>query len=311
MKHFHCKRIVLSAGLTALLLSGTALASPTLQQGSHGHDVLVLQQKLNKIGYNVGSADGIYGQGTEQAVAEFHIVNNSTWRALLKAKKRPWGSQVQPPVRHTPAKSQPGTGWTQRSRELAPNGTPILPRSKVNDLIFTAKKYMGTPYLFGGSTPKAFDCSGYLQYIFRENGIIIPRTADVQTRSAHHEFPRARTRRPRLLHNLRARCLALRPIPRRRQLHPRLLQPRRPRRQPQQHLLGAQVPRRQTYRQIKKATATVFFVAVTHQDYAASCSIVFFDALFQARPAGEGTPPGAIPSLTSAGAAVCGAMLLI
>ena len=189
MKQFHCKRIVLSAGLTALLLSGTALASPTLQQGSHGHDVLVLQQKLNKIGYNVGSADGIYGQGTEQAVAEFQrdnkiritgIVNSSTWRALLKAKKRPWGSQVQPPVRHTPAKSASGTGWTQRSRELAPNGTPILPRSKVNDLIFTAKKYMGTPYLFGGSTPKAFDCSGYLQYIFRENGIIIPRTADEQ-----------------------------------------------------------------------------------------------------------------------------------
>ncbi len=184
----HWRRILLGAGLCALLLSGTALASPTLQPGSHGHDVLVLQQKLQKIGYNVGGADGIYGQGTERAVAEFQrdnkiritgVVNNSTWRALLKAKKRPWGSQVKPPAHNKPAVPQPNGGWAQ-SRELAPNGTTILPRSKVQSLIFTAKKYMGTPYVFGGSTPKAFDCSGYLQYIFRENGIEIPRTADEQ-----------------------------------------------------------------------------------------------------------------------------------
>ena len=55
----HWRRILLGAGLCALLLSGTALASPTLQPGSHGHDVLVLQQKLQKIGYNVGGAAGI------------------------------------------------------------------------------------------------------------------------------------------------------------------------------------------------------------------------------------------------------------
>jgi len=191
LKRFHLKPILLGAGLGILLLSGTALASPTLQAGSHGHDVLVLQQKLQKIGYNVGGADGIYGQGTERAVAEFQrdnkiritgIVNNSTWRALLKAKKRPWGSDAKPPVKvkpsTTPSVNTGGT-WAP-SRELAPNNVPILPRSKVQSLIFTAKKYMGTPYVFGGSTPKAFDCSGYLQYIFRENGIEIPRTADEQ-----------------------------------------------------------------------------------------------------------------------------------
>ncbi|PID02652.1 endopeptidase Spr precursor [Sporosarcina sp. P2] len=47
-------------------------------------------------------------------------------------------------------------------------------------LISTAKKYMGTPYRLGGTTPTAFDCSGFTQYVFKEEGISIPRTTGQQ-----------------------------------------------------------------------------------------------------------------------------------
>ncbi len=47
-------------------------------------------------------------------------------------------------------------------------------------LLSTAKQYIGVPYKFGGTTPKAFDCSGYLQYVFARNGLSLPRTADEQ-----------------------------------------------------------------------------------------------------------------------------------
>ncbi|BEU87894.1 hypothetical protein TAMA11512_13580 [Selenomonas sp. TAMA-11512] len=53
-------------------------------------------------------------------------------------------------------------------------------KKSVSNLISTAKKYIGVPYQFGGNTPKAFDCSGYLQYVFQENGFAIPRLADDQ-----------------------------------------------------------------------------------------------------------------------------------
>ena len=47
-------------------------------------------------------------------------------------------------------------------------------------LITYASKFVGTPYQFGGTTPTAFDCSGYLTYVYREFGVNLPRvTSDI------------------------------------------------------------------------------------------------------------------------------------
>ena len=57
--------------LSLIMLTGTVLASPTLRSGSTGHDVLLLQKKLKNVGYTIHSVDGVYGDETERAVAEF------------------------------------------------------------------------------------------------------------------------------------------------------------------------------------------------------------------------------------------------
>jgi peptidoglycan endopeptidase LytE len=41
----------------------------------------------------------------------------------------------------------------------------------------TAYNYLGVPYVYGGSTPNGFDCSGYVDYIFKLSGISLPRTS--------------------------------------------------------------------------------------------------------------------------------------
>ncbi len=43
-----------------------------------------------------------------------------------------------------------------------------------------ALRYVGYPYVYGGSSPSGFDCSGFVQYVYKQNGISINRTATAQ-----------------------------------------------------------------------------------------------------------------------------------
>lgn len=49
-----------------------------------------------------------------------------------------------------------------------------------DQIIETAKQYIGTPYHYGSPGPKSFDCSGFTSYIFRQFGYNLPRSSDGQ-----------------------------------------------------------------------------------------------------------------------------------
>ena len=125
------------------------------QVGDRGWKVKQAQQYLQKLGFDPGEADGRFTKATRKALRKFQKkyklketgnLDNATYEELK---------------------------WQTEAKEYGGNvaSTKILK---------TAAQYKGVPYVFGGTTPRGFDCSGYVQYVFAKHGIRLTRTADTQ-----------------------------------------------------------------------------------------------------------------------------------
>jgi cell wall-associated NlpC family hydrolase len=51
---------------------------------------------------------------------------------------------------------------------------------KIQSILNTAQNLLGTPYVWGGTTTKGFDCSGFVQYVYGQNGYSLTRTTYTQ-----------------------------------------------------------------------------------------------------------------------------------
>ena len=148
-------RVLAMVTMLAVFCSATAFAQGELKVGDQSPEVAEVQDQLILLGYDV-VADGDFGAATADALREFQELNgmqangfidSATYMALL-GKDMP----------------EISTGSSYIARKV----------------ISTAMQYIGVPYVFGGTSPYGFDCSGYVQYVFAKCGISLPRTADVQ-----------------------------------------------------------------------------------------------------------------------------------
>jgi peptidoglycan DL-endopeptidase CwlO len=145
--------LFLFAFLNVLFTPSVTQALTFLKVGSTGEEVKTVQTQLTALGYNPGITDGIFGAKTKIAVqsfqSEFGLISDGV---------------VGPITRDALARA-----FTANVRKV-----------KTNGILATANSLIGTPYLWGGSTPAGFDCSGFVQYVFARNGITLPRISREQ-----------------------------------------------------------------------------------------------------------------------------------
>ncbi|MCK7607531.1 peptidoglycan-binding protein [Geobacillus stearothermophilus] len=119
-----------------------------LSIGALGDDVKRIQTKLKELGYFWTDITGYYGTATADAVRRFQQ-----------------------------AAQLPATGIVDGETYERLIGQAPAAKLDVIELVADAAELLGVPYVWGGETPEeGFDCSGFIFYLFQQQGVPIPRT---------------------------------------------------------------------------------------------------------------------------------------
>jgi cell wall-associated NlpC family hydrolase len=149
--------------------AATAKAKPAAKlkdvykQGDHAWMVLKAQSYLEELGYHPGAQNGDFTKGTRKALKKF------------QKKERDEG------IRRDGKLDMETFQLLKRRAAEKKYGTEYMSADS-KSILRTAARYKGTRYVFGGTSPKGFDCSGYVQYVFAQHGIRLSRTADTQAK---------------------------------------------------------------------------------------------------------------------------------
>ncbi|MEO7421806.1 MAG: C40 family peptidase [Ornithinibacter sp.] len=126
------------------------------------------------------------------------VVGVSGVTAVAKPKPKPKPKPTPAPaVRAVSARAEQSATASRSSRSTSParssstsstQATAPAPSRTVpagtSGVVNIARTLLGIAYVYGGTTPAGFDCSGLTQYVFAKAGRSIPRTASAQQRAA-------------------------------------------------------------------------------------------------------------------------------
>lgn len=130
-----------------------------------GEDVKLFQEALKGLGFlEIENTTDYFGTMTKDALIAFQESNNLKPDGILDLRtvdainKALLGRGINLPV-------------VNRSAEIG---------TLSEKLATTARKFLGSRYVGGGSSPKGFDCSGFTSYIYRQFDITLPRSSTGQ-----------------------------------------------------------------------------------------------------------------------------------
>ena len=176
-------------------------------RGDEGPDVVVIQQRLEELGYyTYDKITNYFGTITETAVKAFQernglvvsgIVGEPTRNAMFSSEAVPAkiessGNSSSNSNSNSSSSSNSGSSNSgsssntnsgnknngSSSQGQSQGGSVSYDKSTADKLIDYAKQFLGRPYVYGANGPNSFDCTGFTCYVYKNFGIKnLPRSA--------------------------------------------------------------------------------------------------------------------------------------
>ncbi|MFG6149203.1 C40 family peptidase [Halobacillus sp. B23F22_1] len=144
--------------------SGSSAETSILSNGDQGDDVKAVQTDLEAEGYYTSTLDGIFGPLTEDAVRDFQADQGLAVDGLVGPETESALSNLEESTTEETTTEEPTTEEPSSDESASQS-----------DVVSIAEDQIGTPYVWGGTTPDGFDSSGFILYVFDQVGIDLNR----------------------------------------------------------------------------------------------------------------------------------------
>lgn len=194
LQYDHYKKATVSADNGVNVRTDASRDASTVDTIDDGEDVIILEGDGDYIkvlygddyteGYIVNTGLELTGEWVEKDTVHSEIIRIAEEKEAEAQRQAEAARQAEIERQNAAARAAQSSSQSALSSSASSSSSsykaPASSSGSGQAIVNSAMKYLGVPYVWGGTSPSGFDCSGLVQYVCKQNGISVPRVAASQ-----------------------------------------------------------------------------------------------------------------------------------